>query len=141
MIYNSDTNMVYVGETSNLKKRSLHHYNCLKNGTHSNNQLLNDYKLGHCLFFSVLEEFEEPKTKEELKLLEKMYIMAFYNRGMKLYNKTTKEYTKESLYFEFIDPKVKNINYKLRNKFGMELNSIRYCKTNKLMDVFRGNNK
>lgn len=87
-IRNTENNKVYVGSSSNIKKRFVKHKTELKNKVHSNKHLERSYHLyGKDKFIFTIEEL---CTKEELVDLEMSYIIKYdslnEDRG---YNMTT----------------------------------------------------
>lgn len=87
-ILNRDKMTVYVGQTQNVNKRAWQHDEQMSNNRHFNQSIQNDVNRGENLDFIVLHRMPENTTEKELKLLEKLFMLEFINRGFKLYNQT-----------------------------------------------------
>ena len=61
MIYNVELNKVYIGQTNNFYQRASSHLSQLLSGTHSNNELQNDFNNGYRFAFAILEVVEKDK--------------------------------------------------------------------------------
>lgn len=89
-IKNVITNSVYIGESTNIKKRAKQHYNMLKNNNHYNQSLQNDYnQYGEDNFeFIILQphlSYNSLRTKAELLIIESKYIKE-YSKTHNVYN-------------------------------------------------------
>ena len=83
-IVNAEKLMCYVGSTKNIKKRAEQHRKSLIDGNHPNKSLQKDSN--YELAFIVLQKFDDI-SKEDLKLAEKVYMVAMIRHDFKLYNK------------------------------------------------------
>ena len=70
-ILNAEENRVYVGQTSNLRKRATQHMNALKSGNHQN--ILLNFDRNKKFYFKII--LENVKNPEILPFLEKIYKM------------------------------------------------------------------
>lgn len=90
VIINRKSNMFYIGESFDIKRRWKEHIDQLRNNTHDNFKLLQDYqKYGEDSFeFKLLQphiSYDHIKTACDLLILENEYIQ-FYSSKYNLYN-------------------------------------------------------
>lgn len=75
----------YIGSTVDFSKRRTSHFNSLRKGTHSNNELQQDFNFdGNSAF--VVYPLEEVYRDVDLKCLEEKWISSFKSEGFELYN-------------------------------------------------------
>lgn len=100
IIKNSINDMFYIGSSIKIKKRIREHVNMLKNNTHYNKRMQDDWnELGEGYFsFEILEECKE----SEVYVIEQKYIDRYFNSGM-MYNLCPK--SDSSLGFKFDEDK------------------------------------
>lgn len=82
-IINYDEAKIYIGKTSNIKRRAEQHKKALETGTHPNYFLSKDSTKKLC--FLVLRKVPE-NYKWLLNLLEKLYMYQSLDSGFTLYN-------------------------------------------------------
>lgn len=82
VIYNKMANKYYVGQGKDVYSRWRHHLYCMKNGTHHNHEIQEDYnRYGKDSFsFSLLEECTNRDERE-------IYWIEEYSKSHKMYNK------------------------------------------------------
>lgn len=88
-IKNKLNGKLYIGQTVNLKKRSVSHFSDLRNGRHYNDHLQKSFlKYGEENFEFIVLEANDNFTKEELDLKEIYYISKYNTLDWKFgYNK------------------------------------------------------
>ena len=124
MIYNVELNKVYIGQTNNFYQRASSHLSQLLSGTHSNNELQNDFNNGYRFAFAILEVVE----KDKLLLKEKQYIYAFRKKSIKTYNQESTEQIKNKLFYEIVCPEIDKLHRDFHNKFGCNIALLVKCK-------------
>lgn len=97
-ILNAEENRVYVGQTSNLRKRATQHMNALKNGNHQN--ILLNFDRNKKFYFKII--LENVKNPEILPFLEKIYMQVYINLGYQLYNLSPKNSLKSCRLYDEI---------------------------------------
>lgn len=137
MILNINSRKIYIGQTQNFRSRFNQHFNSLKNGTHQNEELQQDYNEGDEFVFCILEKLKTHNA-EKLLLREKFYVLAFYDKGIELYNKVTKEKVLEMLCYDLIYRNAWNISETFYKKYRINLASLYMCKPETLKKKFSG---
>ncbi len=87
-IKNTITNQVYIGQSTNLKKREKSHFNALKGGYHENSKLQRSYdKYGEENFsFNILEsaDYIDPDTLSQMEIKYIAKFKAYSDKGFNL---------------------------------------------------------
>lgn len=99
-IMNREKMSVYIGQTTDINARAKQHDEQLTSKTHVNKALQQDADNGTKLNFIVLQRLPEDTKENELKLLEKLFMLDFVNSGFVLYNQTMN--TRENLMVNII---------------------------------------
>lgn len=136
MLFNMNNKKVYIGQTKNFRKRATEHSSQLLNNSHINKKVQNDFNNGMEFCFVILEEVEESRTKEELRILELQYIYAFRVKSMKLYNQESIERTKDLLFYEMVGQEQDRIRRSLRETLGCPVPLLEHCSIRKLKEKF-----
>ena len=127
MLYNLIKHKVYIGETGDFSSRKAQHFANLKVGTHPNKGLQKDFDNGDEILFVVLEDMGISPDANKLIRQEKLYIAAFLDKYVKLYNKETAKSIKERLYFDIVAPQIYDAQNSLKKRFGSPVASWCYC--------------
>ena len=136
MILNVRSCKIYIGQTQNFRNRFQQHWNSLKNNSHKNEILQHDYDNGDEFVFAILENMKTTNTDKRL-LREKLYVLAFYDKGIKLYNKITKDQVLEALCYDLIYRDVWHISESFYKKYRTNLASLYRCKPETLKNKFK----
>lgn len=86
-IFNVIDMMVYVGETTNIKKRAHQHLYLLKTGKHPISKLQNDVNKN--LRFVILKRVSDYEVNN-IRIAEMVFILKMHEYGFRLYNKPCK---------------------------------------------------
>ena len=136
MLYNLNRHKVYIGETQNFRSRAAHHKQRLSTNAHPNKKMQIDFNNGDEFVFVILEDMGESCEKEMLLLKEKMYIFAFRDKYIKVYNNETTEQLRGNLFYYLVTPLIEKIQSDFRMNFGCQMASLERCKSNTLKEKF-----
>lgn len=139
MLYNLTNHKIYIGQTENIQKRAKQHKQLLESNLHSNKDLQTDYNSGCDFAFVVLEMCES--GQKYLLVKELQYIYAFRDKGVKLYNKESKEKAQERLFYEMVFPSVRLIQQDFTRSFHITLAAMSRAKPETLIKKFSKDNK
>ena len=140
MLYNLNSHRVYIGKTHNFNHRSTTHKLNLKKNAHTNKDLQQDFNKGDNFAFVILEDMGADFTDEQIRIKEKLYMYAFLDNYIKLYNKESREQLYQGLFGDVVRPQVQQIKRALRQSFGSNLSSLQYCSSDTLEWKFDKNN-
>lgn len=85
-IINRDNKRMYIGESSDMRKRIKAHVNLLKSGKHTCKDMQEDYNNGSRLEITELLEIPGKWNSEKRLCAEDYFIECFRHRGISLYN-------------------------------------------------------
>lgn len=121
-IVNIEKGKVYIGATSSIRTRALLHESQLRNGCHGNKNLSQD--IGDKLDFLILCKTNKSISKDELLILEKLYMLYIKKQGFELYNTNPKENMTCEEIVDFVVRKIdsfakiqKNIRKSFKSKY------------------------
>lgn len=124
---------MYIGQTTNARRRAKQHYRELKNGIHTNPEMLEDREL---LIFCIIEKIDK-QNENYLGILEKLYMHECFSSGVLLYNRQMADGLETLEHIICFDIKQsKDIYYKFKTGFEKSmhssLSSYKISKANRL---------
>lgn len=132
MLYNLISHRVYIGKTRNFNHRSTTHRQNLKRNTHTNKKLQEDFNNGNNFAFVILDDMGTDFTDEQIRIREKLYMYAFIDKGLKLYNNEGREQLFKGLFYDVVAPQAYQIQKTLRASLGSNLASLHCCSKSNL---------